>query len=576
MVSNTHVLSEPLGIIGSGAAGLITAYTLLQDGFTNVQIITRDKSPGGVWAKENVYPGLVINNVHGEFRFSALQMAPPSNAALNGRLSGEDMCNYMGSFAEKFLSGIIRFETEVVDIKREQHNASKAPWHISVKDGRTGLKEILKYSRIVVCTGGCNMPSIPTQLSSACAAEAKFQGPVFHSTQFGTEVKGLLSHVHETASKTDLDKEVDSIVVVGCGKSGQDIAAYLTTEGRKVTVVFDSTNAVLAATRPLPDFLRKSRCLSVLSPHIELRTRLERFLHTTKLGSLLVHGFWNLLAESSLDTLNLPKDSPLRNTSSIFWGVRSNDEGVVRSNGFYSLVNAGKIQVVSPARVERFGDNGRSVVLNDGQHLKADAVILSTGYSSSWGRIFDEQTAEDIGIRRHPPERKFTGEWNYASLANPPSAPPDSEQWASSIYRGIVPAKNITCRDFAVNGALFTTNNGYAFEVISHWISSYFLGDDMRLPSTSDEAFEHTERNSAWLRRRYPGALPHVNESYSSGISFWNWPQAIDELLEDMKLPNMRSGGNWLTWPFQVIDLAEISTLGEERKANRVVSESRK
>ncbi|KAF8585481.1 hypothetical protein K439DRAFT_1045230 [Ramaria rubella] len=293
----------------------------------------------------------------------------------------------MRNFAEKF--GIIRFETEVVNIKHKQHNASEAPWHISVENRQTDLKEVLKYFPIIiVCTGGCNMPSIPTQLSSACAAEAKFQGPAFHSTQFGTEVKPLLSHVHETASKTDLDKEVDSIVVVGCGKSGQEIAAYLATEGRKVTVVFESTNAVLAATRPLPDFLRKSRCLSILSPHIKLRTRIECFLYTTKLGSNLFHGFWNLLAEGSLDTSKLPKDSPLHNTSSIFLGVRSNDEGVVWLNGFYSLVNAGEIQVVSPARVACFGDNGRSVVLND-EHLKADAVILSTGYSSSWGRIFN-------------------------------------------------------------------------------------------------------------------------------------------------------------------------------------------
>jgi hypothetical protein len=36
-----------------------------------------------------------------------------------------------------------------------------------------------------------------------------------------------------------------------------------------------------------------------------------------------------------------------------------------------------------------------------------------------------------------------------------------------------------------------------------------------------------------------------------------------------MALPAMRSGGNWLTWPFKVIDLREISTLKEERDAKR-------
>jgi dimethylaniline monooxygenase (N-oxide forming) len=48
-----------------------------------------------------------------------------------------------------------------------------------------------------------------------------------------------------------------------------------------------------------------------------------------------------------------------------------------------------------------------------------------------------------------------------------------------------------------------------------------------------------------------------------------SWPQAVDELLEDMGFKTIRSGGNWLTWPFKVIDLEEISKLKEEREENR-------
>ena len=36
-----------------------------------------------------------------------------------------------------------------------------------------------------------------------------------------------------------------------------------------------------------------------------------------------------------------------------------------------------------------------------------------------------------------------------------------------------------------------------------------------------------------------------------------------------MGLRVMRSGGNWLTWPFKVVDLKELSTLKEERDARR-------
>jgi len=54
-------LLEPIGVIGSGIAGLISAYVLLQDGFNRVEILTRDSSVGGVWAEERVYPGLQLN-----------------------------------------------------------------------------------------------------------------------------------------------------------------------------------------------------------------------------------------------------------------------------------------------------------------------------------------------------------------------------------------------------------------------------------------------------------------------------------------------------------------------------------
>jgi dimethylaniline monooxygenase (N-oxide forming) len=48
-------------IIGSGAAGLITAHTLIKDGFSNVTILSKDSSPGGVWEYNKVYPGVFIN-----------------------------------------------------------------------------------------------------------------------------------------------------------------------------------------------------------------------------------------------------------------------------------------------------------------------------------------------------------------------------------------------------------------------------------------------------------------------------------------------------------------------------------
>jgi len=307
-----------------------------------------------------------------------------------------------------------------------------------------------------------------------------------------------------------------------------------------------------------------------MSPHKELRTHLERFLHTTWFGAAIVYCFWLALAEFSFYILGVPPNSPLRRTHSIFWNTRTNDEGIPREGSFHALAVSGKITLVAPARVAKFGNDGHSVVLEDGRVIPAAAVILATGYESTWRSIFDEVTMEQVGLGRHPPDprMKYPWDYNYASLGKPPVIP-GKIPWAASIYRGLVPAKNILNRDFAVNGATFTTHPTYVCEVSAHWISAYFQRDVLRLPHSIGEALGVAKYDGAWVRRRYPHTLNWIDDSNTSAVAFWNWPQFVDDLLEDMGIPVMRSGGNWLTWPFKAIDLDEISTLKAERDAKR-------
>jgi hypothetical protein len=168
-------------------------------------------------------------------------------------------------------------------------------------------------------------------------------------------------------------------------------------------------------------------------------------------------------------TLGISRDSPLRRTHSLFWDTRTNDEGIPREGSFHALANAGKISLIAPARVAKFGDDGHSVVLEDGRVLPAAAVILATGYESTWRSIFDgewcthgdesayhsltDESMEQLGLGRHLPESGMTHHWDYVTLANPPVVP-GGAPLAASIYRGLVPAKNILNRDFAVNGAM--------------------------------------------------------------------------------------------------------------------------
>ncbi|TBU39199.1 hypothetical protein BD309DRAFT_454467 [Dichomitus squalens] len=414
---------------------------------------------------------------------------------------------------------------------------------------------------------------------------------VFHSVDFGLKMADLLASVPEAG--VDPTRNTHPIIVVGGGKSAQDICTYLANEGRKVTMVCPDVDAFTAGPKPLPDFIRKSRVLALFSPHIHLRTGLERFLHTTWLGKKIVDFWWHGLADSSYHAAGVPADSPLRHSVLPFWHTRVNDEGVPRPNGFHALAVAGKVEVICPARVSGYGGDG-SVILEDGRSLPASAVILATGYTSSWPAIFDEQTIKDLGLDPQPAKETTTHEWNYTTLAGSPPIHPEAKRWSSSLYRGIVPAKHISRRDLAVNGAVVrydrtatsicransemsqvSPNFGYTTEVTSHWISSYFLGDHfLRLPKIPEEAFASTERDAAWLRARYPQIPTALNNSHTSYLAFWSWSQHADDLLEDMGLPIMRSGGNAITWPFKVVSLEEISTLKEERDAKRAADKA--
>lgn len=87
----------------------------------------------------------------------------------------------------------------------------------------------------------------------------------------------------------------------------------------------------------------------------------------------------------------MPQDSPLRNIYPPFWSFRVSDEGVPRPDGFHALVREGKIKLIAPARMVTYADSpdGHSIVLSDGQKIEADAVIMATGYGSSWAKIID-------------------------------------------------------------------------------------------------------------------------------------------------------------------------------------------
>ena len=150
-----------------------------------------------------------------------------------------------------------------------------------------------------------------------------------------------------------------------------------------------------------------------------------------------------------------------------------------------------------------------------------------------------EETVDEVGFGKQAPTLPIKDYWRYASTKKGlPEVHPGINDWTTTIYRGIVPARNLLHRDFALVGSLvrpqyltlrsytltlvqFTANPGYTNEVVAHWVSSYFQGDRMKLPKTTEEAMLEAEKDSVWMKVRFPTMLSWVNDSYSTSLDFW-------------------------------------------------------
>lgn len=74
---------------------------------------------------------------------------------------------------------------------------------------------------------GCSEPKIPEYLSPAAAEKCQYRGIVIHSSQFGARINDILKSV-----KPYSEGHEGSIVVIGGGKSAQELVPGLALHGR--------------------------------------------------------------------------------------------------------------------------------------------------------------------------------------------------------------------------------------------------------------------------------------------------------------------------------------------------------
>ena len=214
-------------IVGAGIHGLCAAHTLLSiNASLKLLIIDEKSSIGGVWAKEQPYPGLRANNLQGYYEFSDFQMLAAGLGHLNvrprGVISGEAIHGYLFEYAEHFdLLHRVQLDTRVVRATNHEANSIHA-WSLQLAGScqSAGFEDrFVTCFKLIVATGQHSQPFVPFIPGKDQRAR-----PCIHSSELGKQGKPLISNPSNA-----------HVTVIGGSKSAHDAAHMFAMAGKKMT-----------------------------------------------------------------------------------------------------------------------------------------------------------------------------------------------------------------------------------------------------------------------------------------------------------------------------------------------------
>ena len=340
---------------------MATARVLLAQGL-DCTLFERRPTLGGVWADGYLKFGVQVQRELYEFPDWPL----PVDAA--NFTPGPVFQEYLSGYARHF--GVlprIRFGCPVLGLN--ERAAPDAGWRVTYRD-QSGEKAE-DFDLAVVSIGlYSETPNIPL-----------FDG----RDQF----KGEVIHVSALKSRDQLNAK--RVVVVGYGKSATDAAVESAAVATKTDIVFRQTHW------PVPRNLlgilpfkwgMLNRLTSTLIPMYLHPTPLERWVHT--LGRPLVWFWWRLvelllrfqcrLGSKFGTRVDLMPDEPVDIGS-------FGEPTMLPRPQFFRLIRLGAINA-RRSGIRGFGTS--EVILNSGDKIAADLVVLATGWKTDYAFLADQ------------------------------------------------------------------------------------------------------------------------------------------------------------------------------------------
>ncbi|CEG41973.1 flavin-binding monooxygenase-like protein [Plasmopara halstedii] len=193
-----------VGIIGGGAAGIITAKCLRDLGH-EVVVFEKADYVGGLWKydKSPDAPSSVIyKSLHTNLPTSIMQLGEfPFHNGVPSFPSHVDVLSYVQNYSKHFkVDSCVRFKSEVMKLTKRSNK-----WNVKVLSVEMGYYEET-FDRVVICNGHFSRPS-----TQSIKGIEHFRGKVTHSKSY----------------RTPEAYQGKRVVVIGRGPSGQDISLEL-------------------------------------------------------------------------------------------------------------------------------------------------------------------------------------------------------------------------------------------------------------------------------------------------------------------------------------------------------------
>ena len=352
-------------IVGGGQAGLSAAACLGQLGVDTL-IVDREPRIGDNWRKR--YHALVLHNQMHVNHLPYMRF-PPNWPAY---IPKDKIAGWFEAYVESMELNYWPSTT----FERGAYDENSGQWSVVLRKADGTVRQ-MHPRHIVMATGLSGAPSIrdiPTL--------SKFAGPVLHSSQYdeGDKWQGK------------------TVLVIGSGNSGHDIAQDLYASGAKVTLVQRSSTMVVNVepSAQLPyalydegppledcDLITMSVPLPLAKKSHKLLTEKAKQIDRELLDGLARQGF----------KLDFGED-----------GTGWQFKYLTRGGGYYfnvgcsDLIVKGEIGLVQFSDIAGFAAEGAR--LRSGETIAADLVVLATGYKDQnylVRKLFGDGVADRIG-----------------------------------------------------------------------------------------------------------------------------------------------------------------------------------